>query len=86
MVIKKTIGYVLGIAGILGIAAWAIPEVKSAIPQLGTVTDTILVAVSAALAVVGIFIVVKSGGGRGGKVKEVPIFEGKNVVGYRRHK
>lgn len=83
MVIRKTLGYVLIILGIVGIAAWAIPEVKSAIPQLGTLSDSILIAVSAALAIIGIFLIMQGGSGR--KHQEVPIYHGKNIVGYRRH-
>ncbi|MFH1802872.1 MAG: hypothetical protein ABH864_05500 [archaeon] len=83
MVIKKTLGYVLGLLGVLGIAMWAIPGFRSAVPQLSDVTDTILVAVSVVLAAIGIFLITKGGGGRG-KMREVPIFQGKDVVGYRR--
>jgi multisubunit Na+/H+ antiporter MnhB subunit len=82
MVIRNTLGYVLGGLGVVGIAAWAIPNFKQAIPQLGPFSDSILIAVSAILVLVGIFLVMK-GGSR--KVKEVPIYQGKDIVGYRRH-
>ena len=82
MVIRKTLGYVLAGLGLLGVAAWSIPQVKTAIPQLGVVNDTILISVSVILALVGIFLVVRLGGSR--QAREVPIYHGKNIVGYRR--
>ncbi|MBU0906837.1 MAG: hypothetical protein KKD18_01265 [Nanoarchaeota archaeon] len=82
MVIRSTLGYVLLGLGVIGVAAWSVPSIKAAIPQLGTLNDTILIAVSAALALVGIFLAM----GRGGRqAREVPIYHGKNIVGYRRH-
>lgn len=82
MVIRTTLGYILSGLGVIGIAAWSIPSVKSAIPQLGTLADSILISVSALLAIVGVFLVVK---GSHRKHAEVPIYHGKEIVGYRRH-
>ena len=79
----KILGYILAVIGVIGIAAWAVPEVRSAIPNMGQLGDTPLIIASAALLIVGIFLIIRSGGGR--QRKEVPIFQGKNVVGYRRH-
>lgn len=82
MVIKNVAGYVITLLGVIGVAAWAIPSFKAAIPQVALLDDTILLAVSVLLALIGIFLVVKGGGRRSGK--EVPIYQGKNIVGYRR--
>jgi hypothetical protein len=81
---KKIIGYVLAIVGLLGVAAFTVPAVKTALPFTSDqISDTTLLIVSIALLVVGLFIVIK--GGRGGKqATEVPIYSGKNIVGYRR--
>lgn len=78
----KILGYILALVGIVGIAAYTIPQVKDAIP-LPEIGDTILLVVSLALAVVGIFFIVRTGGGRR-QASEVPIYRGKRVVGYRR--
>jgi len=83
MVLRKTLGYVLAGLGLLGVAAWSIPQVKAAIPQLSIINDTILISVSIILALLGIFIAVRGGGQR--QAREVPIYHGKNIVGYRRH-
>ena len=79
--IRKTAGYVLGALGVIGVAAWSIPSIKQFIPQLGTLNDTVLIAASTVLVIAGIFLVMKSGGR---KVREVPIYHGKDIVGYRR--
>ncbi len=82
--IRKTLGIVLSILGIVGVAAYSIPSVKLAIPYITPVSDTILVSVSVVLLLVGLFITVKVGGGSRKQPKEVPIYHGKNIVGYRR--
>ncbi len=85
--IKKTLGIVLSVLGLIGIASYSIPSVKTAIPYITDVPVLPLVIVSLGLLVVGLFITVKSGGGRRGKQPaEVPIYHGKHVVGYRRMK
>lgn len=80
--VTKILGYVLAVLGVVGIAAWAVPQVKAAIPFLVGVQDLMLIIVSAVVALLGLFIVVKMGGGR--KAREVPIYQGKHVVGFRR--
>ena len=82
---NKILGYILALLGVAGVAAWAIPEFKTALPFLQQLNDTTLMTISIILGIIGIFLIMKSSG-RGGKLTEVPIFHGKNVVGYRRHK
>jgi len=83
---KKVIGYVLVILGLVGIAAWSIPDVKAAIPGLDQFGDMTLVIASVVLAVLGLWVVSRGGGYGGGSQKgaEVPIYRGKRIVGYRR--
>jgi len=83
--IRKTLGIVLSVLGIVGVAAYSIPSIKSAIPYITPVPDTILVVVSVVLLLIGLFIIVKFGGSSRKQPKEVPIYHGKNIVGYRRH-
>jgi hypothetical protein len=90
MVVTKTLGYILGALGVVGVASWAIPEVNTYIPYLSNATtllgETPLLILSIVLALVGIFLATKGGGGRGRqKNPEVPIYQGKHIVGYRRH-
>ncbi len=81
---KKILGYIIAAVGILGIATYSIPELKKVLQIPTQINDTMLITISLIVAAIGIFFVVK------GKVsskqpREVPIFHGKNVVGYRRH-
>ena len=81
--VKKILGYILAIIGIVGLVASIVPQIKTAlaIPDIG---DTNLMIASILLVAVGIFLALKMGGGK--KVLEVPIYHGKNIVGYRRTK
>jgi len=83
--IRKTLGIVLSILGLIGVASYSVPGVKGSIPYLTQIPDLPLVIVSVGVLLVGLFITVKSGGGRRGKTPaEVPIYHGKSIVGYRR--
>jgi hypothetical protein len=83
MAIIKTFGLVFCILGIIGIAAWAIPEVKAMIPNIDMFGDMPLLITSIVVALVGLFLATRGSHGR--QAKEVPIYQGKNIVGYRRH-
>ncbi len=82
--IVKTLGYILTLLGVIGVAAWAIPQVKAMIPNINLLGgDTPLIIISIVLAVVGLFLATRGSHGRAGR--EVPIYHGRNIVGYRRH-
>ena len=82
--IKKTFGLLLSVIGVLGVAAYSVPSIKKAIPFVSTLNELILIVISVIILLAGLFLATK-GGGSGRQFKEVPIFHGKNVVGYRRH-
>lgn len=88
--IIKTLGYVIGGLGVVGVACWSVPQIKEAIPYMADLVktlggDNMLIIVSAILVLVGLFIAFKGGGSSSGsQPKEVPIFRGKHIVGYRR--
>lgn len=84
MVIKSTLGYVFLGLGVIGTAAWAIPNFRSAIPQADAINDMVLISVSIFLALIGIFFAMGKGRFGGRQSREVPIYHGKNIVGYRR--
>ncbi len=87
MVIKKTIGYVLALTGVAGVALTTFPELKTAlIPQLAGISDSIILILSAAFILIGILLITKTKSSSKKKNKELPIFEGEDVVGYRRNK
>ena len=82
---KKIIGYLIALVGLVGLAMYTIPQIKAQITLPVPIDDTSLLIISIALVVIGVFISVKSEGRRKmSKGREVPIYHGKNIVGYRR--
>ncbi len=83
---KTIIGYVLAIIGLIGLALTFEPIQKIAkITLPPQISNLYLTTGSVIILLIGVFLVFKSGGGSSGKVSEVPIYHGKNIVGYRRH-
>jgi hypothetical protein len=80
---SKVFGYIVSILGLLGLF-FSSAAGASLAPFLGDFPSTYLVLISVALVVVGVVIVMASSKG-GKQEKEVPIYKGKNIVGYRRH-
>ena len=82
---KKVSGYVLLIAGLAVLASGVKPvneQVISYVPLLKDINPFILMGVGIGILVVGVLSMRGSSSGRTGG--EVPIYHGKNVVGYRR--
>ena len=81
---SKTLGYILSGLGLLGLIVTYDPVNKI----LGSIIPTNLLFVgtiiSAVLLIIGIFLISRSS--NTGKIEEVPIYHGKNVVGFRRIK
>jgi hypothetical protein len=80
----KIIGYLLGAIGLVGVAAYSVPELQKMISLPSQVNDTMLLIVSLALLIFAALLITRSGGSK--QAVEVPIFKGKNVVGYRRQR
>ena len=80
---KQIVGYLLGIAGIV-VLALSFDSVQKAIriSMPGSLTANVLTAAGLILIGVSMVILVKSS--KGQKVSEVPIYHGKEIVGYRR--
>ena len=78
----KTLGYIIAFIGLIGISAWAIPEVKEAIPFLEPFSDTMLLSISIVVIILGLFVVTKSSSKGPNKGKLIPIYKGKKIVGY----
>ncbi len=81
---NKIIGYIIAAIGLVGVAAYVIPEFKDLVPFLDQVTNTILLIASIIIIIIGIFFIIK-GGRRKMKAGELPIYQGGNVVAYRQH-
>ncbi len=83
----KLIGYLLSVIGLAGLVIYSFPEVAAyaKLPQsIASFTSTLAFSiVSVVLVILGLMFVIKGGSGR--QAKEVPIYHGKNIVGYRRH-
>lgn len=83
---KKIIGYVLILVGLVGVALSykTIREsVNLTIPA--ALNDNYIIGIGALLIILGAFIGLRSGSSKK-QEPEVPIYHGKNVVGYRRVK
>lgn len=82
---NKILAYIIIAIGLLGVVVYTVPEVAEVTDLPKDLSGTPLIVVSIVILAIGIFFVVR-GGSRGGKqAEEVPIYKGKNVVGYRRH-
>jgi hypothetical protein len=85
MALNKLLGYILCLVGLAGALLFAVPQLKSQLPFKipEGITDPILIIIAIVVLLVGVFLI-RSGTGGGKQPKEVPIFQGKNVVGFRR--
>ncbi|MEM4326341.1 MAG: hypothetical protein QXU40_03500 [Candidatus Pacearchaeota archaeon] len=79
----KFIGYLFAIGGLFSITA-GIKLVYSNFYFLQKIPQNLLIFCGMVLVVFGVILISLNNGG--GKVIEVPIYEGKEVVGYRRIK
>jgi len=86
---KDILGYLLAAIGIAGIMMPIFDPENIYAPFLKQIPSTPLLIVSLVVLAVGIFILVKKGKNKKGKVsiaREVPIYEGGKVVGFRKVK
>lgn len=85
---KKVLGYIIALAGVIGVAAPLVPQLYSLLPIPEGTPDLYITIGGVILVVVGLAFLVKRGGGSkgGSKKRELPIYEGDYIVGYRRHK
>ena len=80
---KSLIGYILAIVGILGfLLTYEFAQTLINITLPNEITSTVLTIISLALILLGGFLVWKFSNKKG-QLKEVPIYSGKRVVGYR---
>ncbi len=80
----KLLGYIISLIGLAGIALTFEPIKKaSGIILPAQLTPLILTIASVIILLVGLFLVSRSSSVKAGA--EVPIYHGKQIVGYRRH-
>ena len=83
MSIKKLIGYIISILGIAIIALGAMPNLRTSLAFIPAgIKDLYIMIVGLAVVTVGIVLISLSASSQ--KVSEVPIYHGKEVVGFRR--
>ena len=81
--IKKSVGYVLAGIGVVGLACGTFAPLRDALFLPASLSSGVLTSLSLVIVVAGAATVYLSGKSNN-KGKEVPIYEGKKVVGYRR--
>ncbi len=90
MDVKKILGYVLSAVGLLGVAASSSDVIKGFLfgflgeEVSGMIGTSLLVGSLVVLGAGVVLLFVASRGNKGGGGEEVPIYEGKRIVGYRR--
>jgi len=85
---NKFIGYILAVVGLLGLAVsnTKVEAIKKFVPiSIPDSVSKFILLLSLALIVLGIVFLFGEGKPKQ-KTKEVPIYEGKDIIGYRREK
>ena len=82
---KSMLGFIISIIGVILIAL-SFDPIKEAsklnLPEI--LTPNILMIIGIIIVAIGLFL--SLGGNKFKKLRDLPIYEGKNIVGYRRHK
>lgn len=78
----KIFGYLLAFIGIIGLAL-STKKVMSAIPFIKDVSPTYVLVPAVVCVGVGVILLMSKGGNKTKLGKEVPIYKGKEIVGYR---
>ncbi len=88
---NRALGYFTAIIGLIGLAASLFPEFEDYLSSslsisTSQINNTYLMIGSIVIIIVAIFLVMKTGRRRPTHFpREVPIFHGNKIVGYRRH-
>ncbi len=82
---NKIIGYILALLGILSLAVGTMPQLRKALSFIpAEISNKILIIAGVVIVVIGIILLYKKDSGK--KLEEVPIYHGKEIVGYRKIK
>lgn len=82
---NKLLGYVLAVIGLAGIGlSYKAVRDQLSLPVMPSVlSDWTIMIIGIVIIVIGVFIITR-GSGSSRQAAEVPIFHGKNIVGYRK--
>ena len=85
---KKVVGYIISAVGLAGLLMSGVAPIREAITkvvpfELPAIVNNSLMIGSLIVLVVGVVLLIGTGKSKQ-KEKEVPIYEGKEIVGYRR--
>jgi protein-S-isoprenylcysteine O-methyltransferase Ste14 len=81
---KQFIGYIFAGLGVI-VLLLSFEQPRSAFPFLQNIPTSIIVTVGVILVAIGVVFMVMTGGKKEKKLEEVPIYKGKQIVGYRQH-
>lgn len=88
---KKILGYLISLLALAALASTSIPKLKAQLKIPATIiglplTNTIITIISIIVLALGIFIVLTSKKSSSTTTKkDLPIYEGEKIVGFRRH-
>ena len=83
--VKKILGYIIAIIGIIGLAFATIKPLRTSLAIIPSqLTDTTLLIISLVVVIIGIFFIYKTEPSKSSRLHEVPIYHGEHIVGYRR--
>lgn len=83
--VKKILGYILFIAGLAGVAlSFSVIRTPLKITIPAPLTELTLMVAGIVLLLIGAFLSFGGRGSGGQKAAEVPIYQGKNIIGYRK--
>lgn len=80
--VNKILGYLLALVGIIAIASTSFPQIEKLIKIPESIPE-LYITIGGVLVLIGLILIAKLGGSK--KSAELPIFQGKQIVGYRRH-
>ena len=81
---SRAVGYLISVVGLIILVLGVAPlnaEIVPYVPVLGGIPSYLFFGLGVIVLVIGVMFLRKSGGKQ---AKEVPIYHGKNVVGFRR--
>ena len=85
---KKIGGWILTLVGLVILASQikGLAIILKYLPFLSSINKTYSMIAGLILIVLGVVLLMGSGSGKGRQLEEVPIYRGKNIVGYRRQR
>ena len=83
--VTKLLGYLITLVGIAGIALRSFPKIGTFLKIPATIPTLYITAGGGILVLIGIVLILKGdGGGYASAGRELPIYQGNRIVGYRR--